>query len=140
MKTKSVETIASNDEHVRLAIYDGDLSIGEAGAELLRLAQEQHIETRRRLDVERDRSYTLLTALNIGLSPSQSRLFALLAWRDRSVSIDALADCCTGPTDGHRLTATVVSQLASLRKRIAAHGYGIVREPGQRYRMTRLAP
>jgi hypothetical protein len=49
MKTRTVETVTSNEEYVRLRIFDGDLQIGEAGAELLRLERAQHEATRQQL-------------------------------------------------------------------------------------------
>lgn len=39
--SKSVETITSNEGLVRMKIYDGDLELGDAGAELVRLANAQ---------------------------------------------------------------------------------------------------
>lgn len=41
MKSTSVETITSNEQYVRMRIFDGDLQITDANAELIRLAQEQ---------------------------------------------------------------------------------------------------
>lgn len=41
MKSKQVDTVTSNESYVRLRIFDGDLLISEAGAELLRIAQAQ---------------------------------------------------------------------------------------------------
>lgn len=46
MKSRSVETITNNEDYVRLRIFDGDLQISEAGAELLRLEKAQHAQTR----------------------------------------------------------------------------------------------
>lgn len=37
-----VDTVASDDENVRLKIYDGDLPLGNAGNELLQLALASH--------------------------------------------------------------------------------------------------
>lgn len=42
MQTKSVDTITSNEQHVRFLIYSGDLSIDEAAAELLRIERAQN--------------------------------------------------------------------------------------------------
>lgn len=42
MKSRSVETVTSNEESVRLRIFDGDLAIDQAGAELLRIEKAQH--------------------------------------------------------------------------------------------------
>lgn len=42
MKSRSVDSIAGNEDYVRLRIFDGDLQISEAGAELLRLEKAQH--------------------------------------------------------------------------------------------------
>jgi hypothetical protein len=41
-KTKMVSSVASDDEHVRMKIYDGDIPLGEAGGELLKLALASH--------------------------------------------------------------------------------------------------
>lgn len=49
MKSRAVDTITSNEDHVRLRIFDGDLPIDQAGAELLRIEREQHAATRRDL-------------------------------------------------------------------------------------------
>lgn len=42
MRSRSVDTITSNDQYVRLKIFDGLIPLGEAGAELLRLALLDH--------------------------------------------------------------------------------------------------
>lgn len=42
MKTRTVETITSNEEHLRLRIFDGDLQVSAAGAEMLLLLQGQY--------------------------------------------------------------------------------------------------
>ncbi len=42
-------TVTSNEEYVRLRIFDGELPISEAGAELLRIERAQHEATRARL-------------------------------------------------------------------------------------------
>lgn len=49
MKTRTVDTITTNEELVRLRIYDGDLQIPEAAGELLRLEREQNAALRRRV-------------------------------------------------------------------------------------------
>lgn len=41
MKSKSVETIISNEQHVRMRIFDGDFQVADASAELLRIVQAQ---------------------------------------------------------------------------------------------------
>ena len=41
MKSTSVETITSNEQYVRMRIFDGDLQISAASAELIRIAQAQ---------------------------------------------------------------------------------------------------
>lgn len=47
----AMKTIASNEEYVRLRIYEGDdLKVDDAAAELLRMERAQHAETRRRLE------------------------------------------------------------------------------------------
>lgn len=45
-----MRTVSSNEEYVRLRIYEGDLKVDEASAELIRLERVQHAETRRRLE------------------------------------------------------------------------------------------
>lgn len=42
MKSRTVETVTSNEGQVRLRIFDGDLQVSEAGAELLRMLQAQY--------------------------------------------------------------------------------------------------
>lgn len=42
MKARLLDTITSNEEHVRMRIFDGDLQISEAAAELLRIERAQH--------------------------------------------------------------------------------------------------
>lgn len=49
MKARAVDYITSNEEHVRMQIFDGDLRIDEAGAELLRVERAQHDATRTRV-------------------------------------------------------------------------------------------
>jgi hypothetical protein len=49
MKTKLVDAVTNNEDYVRLRIFDGDLQISEAAAELLRLERSQHEATRREL-------------------------------------------------------------------------------------------
>lgn len=41
MKSKLIDTIASNEEDVRFRIFSGDLPIGDAGQELLRMERAQ---------------------------------------------------------------------------------------------------
>lgn len=41
MKTRTVETITSNEEHVRLAIFEGRLPLDKAGEELIDLYRRQ---------------------------------------------------------------------------------------------------
>jgi hypothetical protein len=65
MKSKLVDTVASNEEHVRLRIFEGDLPADEATAELLRLEREQHAETRRKL-AKAQKRLKLLDALEAG--------------------------------------------------------------------------
>jgi hypothetical protein len=48
MKLKTVDSVSSNEGHVRLKIYDGDLGIDEAGAELIRIYKAQADHERRR--------------------------------------------------------------------------------------------
>ncbi len=50
MKTKDVDFITSNEQHVRMRIFDGSLALSEAGAELLRIEKAQHECTRRERD------------------------------------------------------------------------------------------
>ena len=49
MKTRTVETVTTNEEHVRMRVFDGDLPADEATAELLRLERAQHAATWRQL-------------------------------------------------------------------------------------------
>jgi hypothetical protein len=49
MKSKTVTTITSNEEYVRMRIFDGDLKIEDAAAELLRIEQAQYEATRHEL-------------------------------------------------------------------------------------------
>jgi hypothetical protein len=49
MKSRLIDTIASNEDSVRMRIFDGDLPADEATAELLRIERAQHEVTRRRL-------------------------------------------------------------------------------------------
>ena len=41
MKTRLVDTVTSNEEYVRLRIYDGAVPLDEAGAELIAIYQAQ---------------------------------------------------------------------------------------------------
>ena len=55
MKTRNIDTITNNEDHIRLKIYDGDLNIDEAGQELLRLTKTQlRIERVRSLKYRRE--------------------------------------------------------------------------------------
>jgi hypothetical protein len=45
-----MKTITNNEDYVRLRIYEGDLQVSEAAAELLRLARAQHAAECRRLN------------------------------------------------------------------------------------------
>lgn len=56
MKSRTVETITNNEEHVRLRIYDGDIPADEATAELLRIEKEQRRH-------ERDRHHNVVAKL-----------------------------------------------------------------------------
>lgn len=49
MKSRSVDYITSNEQHVRMQIFDGDLKIDDAAAELLRIERAQHDATRARV-------------------------------------------------------------------------------------------
>jgi len=49
MRTREVDTITSNEGHIRLKIFDGDLQISEAAQELLRLEREQNRSLRRQI-------------------------------------------------------------------------------------------
>lgn len=51
MKTKLVDTVTTNEDHVRLRIFDGDLQISEAAAELLRVEKSQRAADRRCSDL-----------------------------------------------------------------------------------------
>jgi hypothetical protein len=59
MKFTTTETITTNEQLVRLRIYDGEIPLDEAGAELLRLTQAQldHAHARiRELEAAADRA------------------------------------------------------------------------------------
>ena len=49
MKTRSVETVVSNDEHVRLKIFDGDIPADDYWQDMSRLYQGQLKVTQGRL-------------------------------------------------------------------------------------------
>jgi hypothetical protein len=49
MKSRLIANVTSNEDSVRLRIFDGDLPADEAMAELLRIERAQHEVTRRRL-------------------------------------------------------------------------------------------
>lgn len=49
MKSRTVETIVSNDEHVRCRIYDGDIPADSYWQEMARLNAGQLKNTRERL-------------------------------------------------------------------------------------------
>lgn len=53
MKTKLVDSIVSNEEHVRLRIFDGEFTPDEALSELLRIEKAQHESTRRIVSEQR---------------------------------------------------------------------------------------
>ena len=59
MKTRSVHTVTSSDEHVRLKVYDGDLTPEGAGKELLQLA----VKTADRADAQAKENHRLISAL-----------------------------------------------------------------------------
>lgn len=64
MKSKEVMTITSNEEYVRMRIYDGDLRIDDAAAELLRIERAQKKSLQRKLNLLRDEN----VRLHIGVS------------------------------------------------------------------------
>lgn len=47
MKSRLVDTVVNNDEYLRLRIYDGEIPLAEAGAELLRLKTAQRTAERK---------------------------------------------------------------------------------------------
>jgi len=49
MKSRAVDTTASNEDHARMRIYDGDLPPDQAHEELLSIERAQHNTTRRSL-------------------------------------------------------------------------------------------
>lgn len=49
MKSKTVETIVTNDEHIRCRIYDGDIPPGAYWENMARLNGEQLKATKERL-------------------------------------------------------------------------------------------
>lgn len=63
MKARTIEAVVTNEEHVRLAIYDGRITVDEAGAELLRIEKAQHVAALARHLVTLSRCSVLLTAL-----------------------------------------------------------------------------
>lgn len=46
MKSKLVHTITNNEDDARLRIFEGDLKIGDAAADLLATEKSQHAATR----------------------------------------------------------------------------------------------
>ncbi len=42
MKSRTIDTITSNEDHVRMRIFDGDLPISDAAFELIRIERAQH--------------------------------------------------------------------------------------------------
>ncbi|MEH6721313.1 MAG: hypothetical protein V7704_20740 [Aurantimonas endophytica] len=74
-------------------------------------------------------------ALEWGLGPSHTGMFATLAARS-AASYEALALAGVGPTDGIRSPETVKTQIARLRKRIAPYGYRIEPVWGFGYRLV----
>lgn len=68
MKSKLVDTITSNEEHVRLKIFDGELPAEDGVNELLRIERAQHGATRRAVG-----------CLNFGLSEMKKHRLDLLA-------------------------------------------------------------
>jgi hypothetical protein len=59
MKTKLVDTIANNEEDVRLRIFDGDLDVSEACAELIRMERARADALECQLVAERGKSMVL---------------------------------------------------------------------------------
>lgn len=62
MKSRTVETVTSNEGLVRLRIYDGEIPLDQAAEELLRLYREQvrhealrHDETRKEMWALKDK-------------------------------------------------------------------------------------
>lgn len=55
MKSRFVDTITTNEEHVRMRIFDGDLPIDAAAAELLRIERAQKDSLQRQItDLRRE--------------------------------------------------------------------------------------
>lgn len=73
-----------------------------------------------------------------GLTPSQARVFALLARRD-AVSHESLRIACVGPAGSERGDSLVKVHVSKLRRKIKPHGYGIAVIWGQGYRLIRPA-
>ena len=42
MKVRKIASVSSNEEYVRMSIYDGDIPLGDAGGRLLELALAEH--------------------------------------------------------------------------------------------------
>lgn len=60
MKSRAVETITSNEEYVRMLIFDGVLPLELAGHEWIRIERAQHDAERRRHDETRAELETAL--------------------------------------------------------------------------------
>lgn len=54
MKSKLVDTIISNEDHIRFRIFDGELSISAAGKELIKIAMAELVNSETRHNETRD--------------------------------------------------------------------------------------
>lgn len=67
MRFREVNTVTSNDEYVRMRIYDGDLPASEGLVELLTLERAQHAATRAELIETRARMQEAASLIGLGL-------------------------------------------------------------------------
>lgn len=90
-----MRTITSNEDHVRLKIYEGDLQLSEAAEELLRIEKAQHDAERRRHIRTQERLGAALAELShakrrlaeSGITPADEGLFLEEARREPYVEI-----------------------------------------------------
>lgn len=63
MQVKTVDTVVTNEEHVRLQIFDGDLNVDDAAKRLIEIERKQHDATRRQMGEWISRAYKAEAAL-----------------------------------------------------------------------------
>ncbi|WDR03633.1 hypothetical protein PSQ19_06065 [Devosia algicola] len=66
MKSRLVDTITNNEDHVRMRIFDGDLSVDDAASELIRLAHTQNAARIERLSSSLQRANAKLQYVGRG--------------------------------------------------------------------------